>query len=185
MRYSGIQYAGLLLILTSIVLWGCPKKSEITSAPEARTEREASPGSRTGVDGKSASSVSPAGPSEEANDRAMATEGSLRPIYFDFNQSLVRDDAKSVMKKNAEWLKSNPKLKIKIEGNCDERGTKEYNQALGQRRSVSAKKYLAAMGIDSDRISIISFGKERPVCTERDESCRQKNRRDDFIAVKQ
>jgi peptidoglycan-associated lipoprotein len=89
------------------------------------------------------------------------------------------------MKKNAEWLKSNPKAKIKIEGNCDELGTAEYNQALGQRRSVSAKNYLTEMGVASSRISLISFGKKKPVCTESAESCWQKNRRDDFVVVTQ
>jgi len=180
MRYNGIPYYGTILILTSIVLWGCPKKSEITASPEAQKEQVTSPVAETGKDGKS---VSPPGSSQEAKERAMATGGGLQPIYFDYNKSFVRDDAKSVMKKNVEWLKSNPKAKIKIEGNCDERGTAEYNQALGQRRSVSAKKYLTEMGIDSSRISLISFGKEKPVCTESTESCWQKNRRDDFVAV--
>jgi len=185
MRYSGILYCGMFLILTSIVLWGCPKKSEITTSPEAQKEQVTSPAAQTGEDGKSASGVSPAGSSEGVKERAMTAEGSLQPIYFDFNKSFVRDDAKFTMKKNAEWLKSHPMAKIKIEGNCDERGTKEYNQALGQRRSVSAKKYLTEMGVNSSRISLISFGKEKPVCTESTDSCWQKNRRDDFVVINQ
>ncbi len=87
------------------------------------------------------------------------------------------------LKPNAEWLKANPKVKVRIEGNCDERGTKEYNQALGQRRATSAKKYLVDMGISAKRISLISYGKEKPVCGEASEGCWQKNRRDDLIAV--
>ncbi len=184
MRYRGILSYVIILILTSIVLWGCPKKSEITTSPEAQKEQVTSPAA-PGKDGKSSSSVSPAGSSEEAKERAMAADGGLQPIYFDFNKSFVRDDAKSVLKKNAEWLKSNPKAKIKIEGNCDEKGTAEYNQALGQRRSVSAKKYLTEMGVASSRISLISFGKEKPVCTESAESCWQISRRDDFVMVNQ
>jgi peptidoglycan-associated lipoprotein len=179
MRYSGILYYGLFFILTSIVLSGCPKKTEITAAPEPQKEQVTSPAAQTGKDGTSD------GPGVDAKERTMAAKESLQPIYFDFNRSSVRDDAKSVMKKNAEWLKSNPNAKIRIQGNCDERGTKEYNQALGQRRSVDAKKYLTAMGVDSGRISILSFGKEKPVCTESAESCRQKNRRDDFLVVNQ
>ena len=76
-----------------------------------------------------------------------------------------------------------PRSKVRIEGNCDERGTKEYNQALGQRRAASAKKYLVDMGISAKRISLISYGKEKPVCSESSEGCWQKNRRDDLIAV--
>ena len=86
------------------------------------------------------------------------------------------------MKANAEWLKANPNEKVRIEGNADERGTIEYNQALGQRRAASAKKYLTDLGISSNRISLISYGKEKPVCTESNEDCWQKNRRAEFVA---
>jgi peptidoglycan-associated lipoprotein len=183
MKNSRILCSGIIIILTSMVLWGCPKKSEVTASPETQKEQaasSASAGAKIGQDGQSASS---AGSGEDAKERAMTADGGLQPIYFDFNKAVVRDDARSVMKKNAEWLKSNPKVKIRIEGNCDERGTVEYNQDLGQRRSVSAKKYLAAMGVASNRISLISFGKEKPVCTESSESCWQKNRRDDLVVT--
>jgi len=86
------------------------------------------------------------------------------------------------MKANAEWLKANPDAKVRIEGNCDERGTIEYNQALGQRRASAAKKYLVNLGIKSSRISLISYGKEKPSCMDGTESCWQENRRDDFVA---
>jgi peptidoglycan-associated lipoprotein len=87
------------------------------------------------------------------------------------------------MNANAEWLKANPKVKIRIEGNCDERGTAEYNQALGQRRAASARKYLTDLGISAGRISLISYGKEKPLCSDRVEGCWQKNRRDDFVVA--
>lgn len=120
---------------------------------------------------------------EEVQERAAAGATGPQPIYFDFDRSFVRDDARAVMKANADWLKANPKAKIKIEGNCDERGTREYNQALGQRRASSAKKYLTDLGISAKRISLISYGKEKQVCSESTEDCWQKNRRDDFIVV--
>ena len=107
----------------------------------------------------------------------------LQPVYFDFDQSFIRDEAKAVMKANAEWLKAHPQSNIKIEGNCDERGTREYNQALGQRRAANAKKYLTDMGISGRRILLVSYGKEKPACTESTESCLQKNRRDEFVVV--
>ena len=87
------------------------------------------------------------------------------------------------MKANADWLKAHPGVRIRIEGNCDERGTREYNQALGQRRSASAKKYLTDMGVSAGRIALLSYGKEKPVCAGSDESCMQQNRRDDFIVM--
>jgi len=178
MKNSGILYYGIILILTSVVLWGCPKKSEVAASPEDQKEHVASPATPAVAEAGSTEAAN-----EAAKERAMAAEGNLQPIYFDFNNFSVRDDARSVMKKNAEWLKSNPKVKIKIEGNCDERGTAEYNQALGQRRSVSAKKYLTDMGVASNRISLLSFGKEKPACAESSESCWQKNRRDDFVVT--
>lgn len=187
MKSSGILNYGIMLMLTSIVLWGCPKKSEVTASPEVQKEQVTSPASSVAAAaGENGKAASPAGSSEEGKERAaLAAEGSLQPIYFDFDKSFLRDDAKSVLKKNAEWLKSNPKTKIRIEGNCDAQGTAEYNQALGQRRSVSAKKWLTEMGVASNRISLISFGKEKPVCSENAESCWQKNRRDDFVVVNQ
>jgi peptidoglycan-associated lipoprotein len=166
--------------MSMLVLWGCPKKAEVTSTQEA--QKEAAPEAA-----KEAPKVEQAAPAKEEvkeapAERAAAGAAGLQPIYFDFDKSFVRDDAKPVMKANAEWLKANPKVKIKIEGNCDERGTKEYNQALGQRRATSAKKYLTDMGISAGRISLISYGKEKPVCTESTEDCWQKNRRDDLVA---
>jgi peptidoglycan-associated lipoprotein len=122
----------------------------------------------------------PASAGEQKEQAAGPGQG-LKPVYFDFDKSFIRDDAREVLKENAAWLKAHPKVKIKIEGNCDEKGTKEYNQALGQRRAVSAKKYLADMGVSDSRISLISYGKEKPVCTEGTENCWQKNRRDDFV----
>ena len=158
-------------------LWGCPKNAEVTAAPEE--QKEPAPA----VQEEQKAEQPEAAVTEEAKpERAAAEAAGLQPIYFDFDRSLIRDDAKSVMTANAEWLKANPNVKIRIEGNCDERGTKEYNQALGQRRASSAKKYLTDLGIAAKRISLISYGKEKPICTEHNEECWQKNRRDDLVA---
>ncbi len=174
----------VLLLVALFSFWGCPKKAEVTSAPEAQAPGEArkeavapaaTPSPETA---QQAPAVNP----EEMKEKAATAAEALKPIYFDFDKSFIRDDAKDVMKANAAWLKAHPKVKIKIEGNCDEKGTKEYNQALGQRRASGAKRYLTEMGVSGSRISIISYGKEKPVCTESTESCWQKNRRDDFAA---
>ena len=157
-------------------LWGCPKKAEVTAAPEE--QKETAPAVK-----EEQKAEQPEAPvTDEANPERAPEAAGLQPIYFDFDRSLIRDDAKSVMTANAEWLKANPNVKIRIEGNCDERGTKEYNQALGQRRASSAKKYLTDLGIAAKRISLISYGKEKPNCTEQNEECWQKNRRDDLVA---
>ena len=108
----------------------------------------------------------------------------LEPIYFDFDKSFVREDAKPALRKAAEYMKKNKDARIRIEGHCDERGTSEYNMALGDRRANSAKKYLMALGIDGKRLSTVSYGKERPICAEHNEECWQKNRRGDFMLQK-
>jgi peptidoglycan-associated lipoprotein len=158
-------------------LWGCPKKAEVTAAPEEQKATAPAVQEEQKPEQKPEAAVT-----EEAKPERAPEAAGLQPIYFDFDRSLIRDDAKSVMTANAEWLKANPNVKIRIEGNCDERGTKEYNQALGQRRASSAKKYLTDLGIAAKRISLISYGKEKPICTEHNEECWQKNRRDDFVA---
>lgn len=104
----------------------------------------------------------------------------LQSVYFDFDKYNVRADQQGTMKNNASVLQGNASQKIVIEGNCDERGSKEYNIALGDRRAKSAKSYLTNLGISGDRVSTISYGKEKPVCTAHNESCWQQNRRDDF-----
>ncbi len=180
------MYVPVIMLLSILVLWGCPKKAEVTTSPESQETAVAPAKEEPKVEQKTEPTKEEAKPEaaqEESKERAAAASAGLQPIYFDFDRSFIRDDARSVMKANAEWLKANPKIKIRIEGNCDERGTKEYNQALGQRRATSAKKYLTDMGISSKRISLISYGKEKPVCTEHTEDCWQKNRRDDLVAL--
>jgi peptidoglycan-associated lipoprotein len=176
MKNRSVLFLVLILSISLLALWGCPKKAEVTAAPEAPKEAPA-----PAPPEEAKPEVAPAPAKEEIKERAAAAAEGVQPIYFDFDKSFIRDDAKPVMKANAEWLKANPKVKIKIEGNCDERGTIEYNQALGQRRATSAKKYLTDMGITASRISLISYGKEKPICKESDETCWQKNRRDDFV----
>jgi peptidoglycan-associated lipoprotein len=182
MTRKSTPYLLLVLLISLVSLWGCPKKAEVASSPEMQAEKVAAPATPTAPSSETTTAeTKPEMKSGEANEKAgMMAEG-LKPIYFDFDKSFIRDDAKAVLQSNAAWLKANPQAKIKIEGNCDERGTVEYNQALGQRRAASAKKYLADLGISAHRILLISYGKEKPVCTEGTEDCWQKNRRDDFV----
>src|SRR3954467_8516274 len=105
------------------------------------------------------------------------------PIYFDFDKSTIRPDAAATLDAKLPWLQANPGMRIRIEGNADERGSDEYNLALGQRRAASAKRYLVDHGIAADRFDLVSYGEERPVCTEHNEACWQQNRRDDFRIV--
>jgi peptidoglycan-associated lipoprotein len=109
---------------------------------------------------------------------------SLRDVYFDFDRYDIRSGDKTVLDENAQWLKSNQGALLLIEGHCDERGTNEYNLALGERRAKATRDYLVSVGIDAGRITVISYGEERPVCTDKAEPCWMKNRRAHFL-VKQ
>jgi peptidoglycan-associated lipoprotein len=105
-------------------------------------------------------------------------------IYFDFDKSELKPPARAILDNKAAWLRENGRYKVRIEGHCDERGTNEYNLALGERRANAAFKYLNALGISTDRMTTISYGEERPVCTEHNEACWSKNRRDEFKLYK-
>jgi peptidoglycan-associated lipoprotein len=172
-------YLMVVLCIGMLALWGCPKKAEISAVPE--TQREETPAAATAQPEQKVEAAK--SEDVEARERAAAAHAGLQPVYFDFNQAFIEAEAGEIMKANAEWLKAHPQIKVRIEGNCDERGTIEYNQTLGQRRAASAKKYLTDMGISGHRISLISYGKEKSSCTDSTESCWQKNRRDDFTVV--
>ena len=115
---------------------------------------------------------------------APAPVPGLQPVYFDYDKYNVRPGDAEILKKNLDWFKANPSTKVRIEGNCDERGTVEYNLALGQKRADAAKTYLIGLGVDGKRLDTISYGKERPTCSEKNEGCWAKNRRDDFVPIK-
>lgn len=116
-----------------------------------------------------------------AQQKVSTTKGLTR-IHFDFDKYNVKSDDAGNMKGNASWLQSHPKTNVVVEGHCDERGTREYNIALGDRRAKSGKAYLVNLGVSADRVSTISYGEERPVCTASNESCWWQNRRDEFVA---
>ncbi|HEY1372061.1 MAG TPA: peptidoglycan-associated lipoprotein Pal [Candidatus Binatia bacterium] len=105
----------------------------------------------------------------------------LKEIYFDFDSYALRTDARETLKGDAEWLKRNPRVRVTVEGHTDERGTTEYNLALGEKRAQAAKDYLMSLGLSADRISTTSFGSETPVCRDHTDDCWQRNRRGRFV----
>ena len=109
----------------------------------------------------------------------------LRDIHFDFDQYDIRRDDATTLEANAAWLKSNANHLLLIEGHCDERGTNEYNVALGERRAKAAMNYLVAQGVRATRITILSYGEERPLCSEHNETCWSQNRRAHFLVKPQ
>jgi peptidoglycan-associated lipoprotein len=129
---------------------------------------------------------------ETTTDRSSLSElqegksgqtGPLKDIFYDYDSHNLRADARDTLRANADWLKSNPAARVEIEGHCDERGTNEYNLALGAKRAQAAKDFLATLGISAERLSTISYGEEIAVCKEADESCWQRNRRARFVVL--
>jgi peptidoglycan-associated lipoprotein len=108
-------------------------------------------------------------------------QGPLSDIHFDYNDYSVTAQDGEILKSNADWLSKNSATRVQIEGHCDDRGSEEYNIALGAKRAQAAKDYLQTLGIGADRMSTISYGKELPVCTEETDECWAQNRRDHFV----
>jgi peptidoglycan-associated lipoprotein len=105
----------------------------------------------------------------------------VQTIYFDYDKADIRPDQVARLQANASWLREHRGLKFTIEGNCDERGSQEYNLGLGDRRANSVKEFLIRLGVDQSTINAISYGEERPVCKELTEQCYQRNRRAEFV----
>ena len=191
MKKGFISIAGMLMLI-SFVLAGCPKK-----APSVEGSAGISKGkpSEAPTEGERQSPLQeekiplakeePLGGEGDKSKSASAQEGgetpvSLGDVFFDFDQWLIRSDAKRVLEQDARWLAAHPG-KIQIEGHGDERGTNEYNLVLGEKRAKSTMNFLVNLGVSASRISVISYGEEKPFCTEQDESCYQKNRRAHFV----
>ena len=121
----------------------------------------------------------PAGPVAAAEFREVVA---LKDIHFDFDKYDIRPDAARVLDANVDWMKSNPDATILVEGHCDERGTNDYNLALGDRRARATMNYLVARGVAASRIRTISYGEERPLCAAHTEACWARNRRAHFLA---
>ena len=129
----------------------------------------------------------PPAPQEQAAPSLSDEEAftaNVKPIYFDYDSYAVRGDAQQTLQQDAQWLTQHPNMSFTIEGHCDERGSTEYNLALGDNRAQSAKNALVQLGISANRIRTISYGKEKPFCTESNEQCWQSNRRAQFVYQK-
>jgi len=110
-------------------------------------------------------------------EQAASAAAGLRDVFFAYDSFAISEEGRQVLARNAEWIKSNPGVYVKVEGHCDERGTSAYNLVLGEKRAKAARNYLVELGVAPKQLSIVSYGKERPVCTEHAESCYSQNRR--------
>lgn len=180
-----------LLLLFGLIFSGCPSKKMV------QPEEEQPSVTSQGAEERPATTVN-VQPEERITEQQFAKiESKEEPIryleekdvfediYFDFDKYDLREDSKSTLDRISSWLLKNNATKILIEGHCDTRGTNEYNLALGDRRTKSARDYLTALGITSTRIEMLSYGEEKQVCTEETEECWSKNRRAHFVILKE
>jgi len=168
---SRIIVAVAVLAMVLALGAGCAKK-QVESQPVVQSAPVEKGGTGVKEDAEAAAK-------KKAMQQAMDTITNER-IYFDFDKFELKAESKEVLKKKAELLKKYPAFKVLIEGHCDERGTEEYNLGLGEKRAKVAMEFLVIQGVDVARLKIVSYGEERPVCTEKTESCWSKNRRDEF-----
>ena len=198
----------LALVAVPLVALGCAKRlaTAVLPAPTAGATTTPSPGgppadapstatAQPGA-GETPVSPSPAGsgvpaappagsPPARPNPREFVAVPDVKDIHFDFDRYEIRPDAARILDANARWMKANPAALILIEGHSDERGTNEYNLALGERRAKAAMNYLVGQGLPADRFTVISYGEEWPMCQERNEACWARNRRAHFFAKPQ
>lgn len=168
MNYKRYSMAAMAVIACSGMLFaGCAKKEVAMTS--------------SGSSGQMATSGSGASPSTSGVGMS-GSEASSHSVYFAFDSSSLDASARAILNANAAWLKANPGKMITVEGNCDERGSREYNLALGQRRADSVRDYLARQGVTSSRIDTVSFGEERPACQGTGEACWAQNRHADIVA---
>ena len=156
------------------------ESSSSTASTSASTTSTSTSTSSSGSSGSSSSSSSSSSASSAAAAATSAEDALAKignTVYFGYDSSALSDDAQATLMRQAGFLRGNPSLTVTIEGHCDERGTREYNLALGERRATAARDYLLAQGVDPARIRVISYGKERPVASGSNEQSWSKNRR--------
>jgi peptidoglycan-associated lipoprotein len=170
-----MQTAALVFAIIAFVGTGCSSKKNTGANGE---QLGSAPGS--GLNGSNVNGSSSMTRYQQGQLGANGTGGPLTDIHFGYNDYAIQPQDNAVLRANADWLTQNPSTHVQVEGHCDDRGSEEYNIALGAKRAQAAKDYLTTLGISGDRISTISYGKELPLCTDETDDCWAQNRRDHF-----
>lgn len=178
-------FAVIICTLVLLTGWGCTKKISTTDnviSEPGKGQHE--------IESKAVEELEYIQEASISDERGRITDDKLdsdslvlklEDIFFDFDKEIINSDSKLILNRNVQLLKENPDKKIIIEGHTDERGTNDYNLSLGERRARTTKRYLVARGIAPERISTITYGEERPFCSEQTEECFQLNRRAHFV----
>jgi peptidoglycan-associated lipoprotein len=170
----------LAFVLVGMTFSGCARKVQMTdlTSEELRMAKEADKAKKSGETGRTGQDGKPV---LYGDTSALdVSDKSIVDVLFDFDRYSIRSDSRALLKENAAFLKEHPNAMITLEGHCDERGTDEYNIALGERRANSVRNFLIKLGISGGRMNAISYGEERPFCKDSNEECWQQNRRVHF-----
>lgn len=183
-KHKVLTIVWVVLLAGALTVIGCKKKQPTTTDDAMSTSEVEAPEEVTAPTTPTTTGDEVKSPLEgdlqAANEYAYG-EGLLGDVYFAFDEYSLSPEARERLAQNADFMKANGAFVLSIEGHCDERGTNEYNLALGDRRANAAKNYIVSLGVDGTRLQTISYGEERPVCEQSDESCWQQNRRAHFV----
>jgi peptidoglycan-associated lipoprotein len=179
---SRIVLAIVFLATVLLAASGCKRGQKPVTAPEAAPPPAAAVPPPAAPPQAEAPAAPPSEPDPLSGDLASVNEylrrmGLLGDAYFDYDQATLSEDARAQLTRDSQFLREHPQFALTVEGHCDERGTPEYNLALGERRASAARDYMVSLGVGADRLQTISYGEERPVCQSVDESCWSQNRR--------
>lgn len=172
----------VILVLVVFVAAGCAKKETVQpEAQPSQKQAETTTGAEKVTEKKGAGEGTIT--SKDVEGTVAGKEGIIQDVHFDFDKYDIRDSDKPTLKAASDYMTANSDAKLSVEGHCDERGTNEYNLALGDRRAKAVKDYLVSLGVSSGRVDTISFGEEKPLCKEQTEDCWAKNRRGHFVVL--
>jgi peptidoglycan-associated lipoprotein len=169
-----------LLGISLLMFAGCSRKKPATAVSPPLPE---APPPATQIESPESDAIAsdPLAGDIESVNRHLRASGLLHDVYYEYDSAELSLEAKQVLAANARFLNEHPVFEVTVEGHCDERGTAEYNLALGERRASAAREYLTRLGVDGGRLRTLTFGEERPACTEPDEGCWSQNRRSQMV----
>jgi peptidoglycan-associated lipoprotein len=177
------------ILSVAVLASGCSRNKPTSAATPNRTADQAATdaaqreAAKLREESERAEAASRLAGERAAGNRELAKATLTTPIQFEFDRSEITEEGLRLLDQKVETLQKNPTIRIRIEGNADDYGSDEYNMVLSQRRAAVVNRYFTERGIDQSRLQIVSMGEERPVCTDRDEGCRSRNRRDEFVIL--
>jgi peptidoglycan-associated lipoprotein len=184
------HFRSISILSVAVIVSGCSRHKSASTTPipnraadqagNAAAEREAA---KLREESERAEAAGRLDGERAAGNRELAKATLTTPVQFEFDRSEITEEGMRLLDQKVEAMQKNPSVRLRVEGNADDYGSDEYNMVLSQRRAAIVNRYFTDRGIDASRIQIVSWGEEKPLCTDRDEGCRSRNRRDEFVVL--